>query len=80
MNVAAKITVLAQRGENIWRVPASLPSPFLSFWKNNIVMTLTIMSAKNRFFRRLSIVSHKSGKGFNTYIFQIRTCEIIIMQ
>jgi hypothetical protein len=49
MNVAAKITVSARRGENMWRVPASLPSPFLSFWKNNIAMTLTIMSARNRF-------------------------------
>ena len=49
MNVVAKITVSARRGENMWWVPTSLPSPFLSFWKNNIAMTLTIMSVRNRF-------------------------------
>jgi hypothetical protein len=80
MNVVAKITSLSTKRRKHVAVPASLPSPFLSFWKNNIAMTLTIMSARNLFIRRLSIVSHKSGKDFNTYVCQIRTCEIVIMQ
>jgi hypothetical protein len=79
VNVAAKTTVSVRRGENMWRVPASLPSPFLLFWKNNIAMTLTIISARNRFFGRLSMVSYKLGKVSNTYLFQIRACKIVIM-
>jgi len=31
------------------------------------------------FFGRLSMVSYKSGKVSNSYLFQIRACEIIIM-
>ena len=49
MNIAAKIIVSVRREVNMWQVPTSLPSPFLSFWKNNIAMTLIIMSVRNLF-------------------------------
>jgi hypothetical protein len=50
IRVVTKTTVSPWMGLNIIDVAADLANPLCVFWKNNMVMALTIISARNLFF------------------------------
>jgi hypothetical protein len=50
MRVVTKTTVSPRIGLNIINVPAVLANSLCAFWKNNVAIVLTIISARNLFF------------------------------
>jgi hypothetical protein len=50
IRVVTKTTVSPRMGLNIIDVAAVLANPLCAFWKNNVAIALTIISARNLFF------------------------------